>query len=61
MDGGMSLPIDDLFFDYELVDPVVAAGAVQKDGVLYFTNPSNEQHSKNRNHLFCVCKRLSLI
>ncbi|CAK6965820.1 sialidase-1 [Scomber scombrus] len=46
-DGGMSLPIDDLFFDYELVDPAVAAGALQKEGVLYFTNPSNEQHRIN--------------
>ncbi|XP_022603436.1 sialidase-1 [Seriola dumerili] len=46
-DGGLSLPIDDLFFDYALVDPVVAAGALQKDGVLYFTNPSNDQHRIN--------------
>ncbi|XP_059205344.1 sialidase-1 [Centropristis striata] len=46
-DGGLSLPIDDLFFDYELVDPAVAAGALQKDGVLYFTNPANEQHRVN--------------
>lgn len=42
LDGGMSLPIDTLYFDYALVDPVVAAGAMQKDGVLYFTNPANE-------------------
>ncbi|XP_056255565.1 sialidase-1 [Seriola aureovittata] len=46
-DGGLSLPIDNLFFDYALVDPVVAAGALQKDGVLYFTNPSNDQHRIN--------------
>lgn len=46
-DGGESLPIDDVTFDYTLVDPVVAAGALQKDGVLYFTNPANEQHSKS--------------
>lgn len=46
-DGGLSLPIDDLFFDYTLIDPVVAAGALQKDGVLYFTNPSNELHRVN--------------
>lgn len=45
-DGGQSLPIDNLYFDYALVDPAVAAGALQKDGVLYFTNPSNEQQSK---------------
>lgn len=46
-DGGLSLPIDDLYFDYTLVDPVVAAGALQKDGVLYFTNPANELHRVN--------------
>uniref|UniRef100_A0A3Q3J859 Sialidase-1 n=2 Tax=Monopterus albus TaxID=43700 RepID=A0A3Q3J859_MONAL len=46
-DGGLSLPIDNLFFDYTLVDPVVAAGALQKDGVLYFTNPSNEYQRVN--------------
>lgn len=44
-DGGLSMPIEELFFDQELVDPAVAAGALQKDGVLYFTNPSNE-HSR---------------
>lgn len=46
LDGGLSLPIDELYFDYELIDPVVAAGALQKEGVIYFTNPSNEAHSK---------------
>ncbi|XP_061738074.1 sialidase-1 [Nerophis ophidion] len=46
-DGGLSLPIDDLYFDYELVDPAVAAGACRKEGMLFFTNPSNEQHRIN--------------
>uniref|UniRef100_A0A3P8S2J6 Sialidase-1 n=1 Tax=Amphiprion percula TaxID=161767 RepID=A0A3P8S2J6_AMPPE len=46
-DGGLSLPIDDLYFDNTLVDPAVAAGAMQKEGVLYFTNPANEQHRVN--------------
>nr|XP_057902425.1 sialidase-1 [Doryrhamphus excisus] len=46
-DGGMTLPIDDLYFDYELVDPAIAAGAFQKEGVLFFTNPSHEQHRIN--------------
>ncbi|XP_034561165.1 sialidase-1 [Notolabrus celidotus] len=46
-DGGLSLPVEGLYFDYTLVDPVVAAGALQKDGVMYFTNPSNEQHRIN--------------
>lgn len=47
LDGGMTLPIDELFFDHTLVDPAVAAGAMEKDGVLYFTNPANEQHRVN--------------
>lgn len=41
LDGGLSLPVDELYFDYTLVDPVVAAGALLKEGVLYFTNPAN--------------------
>ncbi|XP_029920121.1 sialidase-1 [Myripristis murdjan] len=47
LDGGLSLPIDELFFDYTLVDPVVAAGALQKEGVLYFTNPASTDHRIN--------------
>ncbi|KAK5854975.1 hypothetical protein PBY51_005121 [Eleginops maclovinus] len=47
LDGGLTLPIDHLYFDTVLVDPAVAAGALQKDGVLYFTNPSNNQHRVN--------------
>lgn len=46
-DGGLTLPIDYLYFDQTLVDPVVAAGALQKEGVLYFTNPSSESHRVN--------------
>uniref|UniRef100_UPI0037E845AF sialidase-1 n=1 Tax=Semicossyphus pulcher TaxID=241346 RepID=UPI0037E845AF len=46
-DGGLSLPVEGLYFDYTLVDPAVAAGALQKDGVVYFTNPANEQHRIN--------------
>lgn len=45
-DGGESLPVERLVFDHTLVDPVVAAGAHQKEGVLYFTNPANDQHRK---------------
>lgn len=47
LDGGESLPIDELYFDSELVDPAVAAGALQKNGILYFTNPSNDRNSKD--------------
>ncbi|KAM9738443.1 sialidase-1 [Menidia menidia] len=46
-DGALTLPVDELFFDYALVDPVVAAGVLQKNGMLFFTNPSNEQHRVN--------------
>ncbi|CAN9492979.1 unnamed protein product [Ophioblennius macclurei] len=46
-DGGLTLPVDNLYFDTALIDPVVAAGALQKDGVLYFTNPSSEAHRVN--------------
>ncbi|XP_071383596.1 sialidase-1 [Centroberyx affinis] len=40
-DGGETLPLDQVSFDHALVDPVVAAGALQKEGVLYFTNPAS--------------------
>lgn len=53
-DGGETLPIDDLYFDYTLVDPAVAAGALQKDGVLYFTNPASEHNSKNHQKAKCL-------
>ncbi|XP_014906460.1 sialidase-1 [Poecilia latipinna] len=47
LDGGLTLPVEELVFDTTLIDPVVAAGALQKDGVLYFTNPSNDQKRVN--------------
>lgn len=47
LDGGLTLPIEQLYFDYTLVDPAVAAGALQKDGILYFTNPAHERDSKS--------------
>lgn len=53
LDGGLTLPIDELYFDYTLVDPAVAAGALQKDGVLYFTNPAHDQHSKSLQVTHC--------
>lgn len=50
LDGGLSLPVEQLYFDYTLVDPAVAAGVLEKDGVLYFTNPAHEQHSKSHTY-----------
>ncbi|XP_066531522.1 sialidase-1-like [Hoplias malabaricus] len=41
LDGGETLPVDELLFDHTLIDPMVAAGALQKEGVLYFSNPAN--------------------
>ncbi|KAF7662127.1 hypothetical protein LDENG_00245790 [Lucifuga dentata] len=46
-DGGESLPVEEVFFDSILVDPAVAAGALQKDGVLFFVNPAHEQQRIN--------------
>ncbi|KAF4080595.1 hypothetical protein AMELA_G00173180 [Ameiurus melas] len=37
----------ELKFDHTLVDPVVAAGALQKEDVLFFTNPANSQKRVN--------------
>ena len=48
LDGGESLPLEELIFDSTLVDPAVAAGALQKEGVLYFTNPASSQQSKDQ-------------
>ncbi|XP_051526970.1 sialidase-1-like [Myxocyprinus asiaticus] len=47
LDGGESLPVEELVFDKTLVDPAVAAGALQKQGVMYFTNPASSQHRIN--------------
>ncbi|XP_078146692.1 sialidase-1 [Centroberyx gerrardi] len=47
LDGGETLPIEQVSFDHALVDPVVAAGALQKEGVLYFTNPASTEHRVN--------------
>lgn len=47
LDGGETLPVEELVFDKTLIDPAVAAGALQKQGVMYFTNPSNTQHRVN--------------
>nr|XP_015209527.1 PREDICTED: sialidase-1 [Lepisosteus oculatus] len=46
-DGCQTLPVESVRFDETLVDPVVAAGALLKDGVLFFTNPANPHHRVN--------------
>ncbi|MBN3307500.1 NEUR1 protein, partial [Amia calva] len=40
-DGCETLPLDTLRFDETLIDPEVAAGALVKEGVLFFTNPAD--------------------
>ncbi|KAK2864698.1 hypothetical protein Q7C36_003852 [Tachysurus vachellii] len=47
LDGGETLPVEELRFDHTLVDPMVAAGALQKEDVLYFSNPANSQKRVN--------------
>lgn len=47
LDGGESLPVEKLVFDHTLEDPAVAAGALEKEGVLYFTNPANSKSSEH--------------
>lgn len=47
LDGGETLPVEELVFDKTLVDPAVAAGALQKQGVVFFTNPANAQDRIN--------------
>ncbi|KAK7138944.1 hypothetical protein R3I93_016150 [Phoxinus phoxinus] len=47
LDGGESLPVEKLVFDHTLEDPAVAAGALEKEGVLYFTNPANSTNRVN--------------
>ncbi len=54
LDGGESLPVEELVFDHTLEDPAVAAGALEKEGVLYFTNPANtnsSEHDDMRNNI----------
>ncbi|KAJ7986633.1 hypothetical protein DPEC_G00341900 [Dallia pectoralis] len=47
LDGAETLPLEHLVFDSTLVDPAVAAGMLQKEGVMYFTNPANSSHRIN--------------
>ncbi|KAG9335674.1 hypothetical protein JZ751_004326 [Albula glossodonta] len=59
-DGGESLPVENLGFDTTLVDPVVAAGALQKEGVLYFTNPASTEHrgaTDDRKYIYVIYEK----
>uniref|UniRef100_A0A8C1N4M8 Sialidase-1 n=1 Tax=Cyprinus carpio TaxID=7962 RepID=A0A8C1N4M8_CYPCA len=47
LDGGESLPVEELVFDHTLEDSAVAAGALEKEGVLYFTNPASANSRVN--------------
>ncbi|KAG2469492.1 sialidase-1 [Polypterus senegalus] len=40
-DGCETLPLENLTFDEELIDPAVAAGALIKNNVMFFSNPAD--------------------
>ncbi|MBN3307365.1 NEUR1 protein, partial [Amia calva] len=46
-DGCETLPLENLQFDEVLIDPVVAAGALLKNGVLFFSNPADSHNRVN--------------
>uniref|UniRef100_W5LX79 Exo-alpha-sialidase n=2 Tax=Lepisosteus oculatus TaxID=7918 RepID=W5LX79_LEPOC len=46
-DGCETLPLETLRFDEALVDPTVAAGALEKDGVVFFVNPADRKDRVN--------------
>ncbi|KAL0165520.1 hypothetical protein M9458_037364, partial [Cirrhinus mrigala] len=49
--------MEHLVFDHTLEDPAIAAGALAKEGVLYFTEPANANSSKRddmRNQCFLI-------
>ncbi|XP_053329964.1 sialidase-1 [Spea bombifrons] len=46
-DGCETLPLENVRFDEGLPDPAVAAGALYKQGVVYFTNPANKMNRVN--------------
>ncbi|CAL8396608.1 unnamed protein product [Gadus morhua 'NCC'] len=47
LDGGETLPVEELFFDKNLIDPAVAAGMLEKEGRVYFTNPAHPEKRVN--------------
>ncbi|XP_053577925.1 sialidase-1 [Bombina bombina] len=46
-DGCETLPLENVRFDEQLPDPAVAAGALYKGGVVFFTNPANQNDRVN--------------
>ncbi|XP_033110116.1 sialidase-1-like [Anneissia japonica] len=46
-DGGDTFLLDDVYFDENLIDPTVAAGALIQNGVMFFSNPMSTTHRVN--------------
>lgn len=46
-DGCDTLPVENVKFEKDLIDPAVAAGALLKNNIVFFTNPANEHKRLN--------------